>query len=84
AAILSTGSGWDPYIGKLMAIDAIEEDPVKLMDPSGLPDDALDVPTAMMGAPTVMLEKIPKGDEVLQALRMPKFGDWAMIRVCVR
>lgn len=84
AAILGTGGGGDPYIGKLMAIDAIEEEgPVKLMDPSELPDDALVVPTAMMGAPTVMVEKIPRGDEVLEALKMleRKFGKKALATI---
>ncbi|MGQ9759437.1 MAG: DUF917 domain-containing protein [Candidatus Methanomethylicaceae archaeon] len=84
AAILGTGGGGDPYIGKLMTIDAIEEmGPVKLIDPSELPDNALVVPTAMMGAPTVMVEKIPKGDEVLEALLMleKKFGKKAFATI---
>ena len=29
------------------------------------PDDALVVPSAMMGAPTVMVEKLPRGDEIV-------------------
>ncbi|MEM3364989.1 MAG: DUF917 domain-containing protein [Candidatus Methanomethyliaceae archaeon] len=84
AAILGTGGGGDPYIGKLMAIDAIEEEgPVRLVDPSEVPDEALVVPTAMMGAPTVMIEKIPRGDEVLEALRMleKKFDRKAMATI---
>jgi DUF917 family protein len=32
-----------------------------------VPDDALVVPSAMMGAPTVMVEKLPRGDEVIKA-----------------
>jgi DUF917 family protein len=70
AAILGTGGGGDPYIGKLMAIDAVSENgPVTLLDPSEVPDDALIVPTALMGAPTVALEKIPRGDEAIETLR---------------
>jgi DUF917 family protein len=43
-----------------MAQQAIEEEgPVTLIDPDELDDDALVLPAAMMGAPTVMLEKIP-------------------------
>ena len=30
---------------------------VTLLDPSEVPDDALVIPTAMMGAPTVLVEK---------------------------
>ncbi|RLE49225.1 MAG: DUF917 domain-containing protein, partial [Candidatus Methanomethylicota archaeon] len=70
AAILGTGGGGDPYIGKIMAMNAIEEEgPITLLDPSEVPDDALIIPTAMMGAPTVLVEKIPRGDEILEALR---------------
>lgn len=70
AAILGTGGGGDPYIGKLMAMDAIEEQgPVTLLDPLEVPDEAFIIPTAMMGAPTVLVEKIPRGDEILEALR---------------
>jgi len=68
AAVLGTGGGGDPYIGKLMAIQAIREyGPVQLVTPDELDDDALVVPSAMMGAPTVMLEKIPSGQEIIHA-----------------
>lgn len=68
ATVLGTGGGGDPYIGKLMAEQAIEEHgPVELLDPREVPDDALVVPSAMLGAPTVMVEKIPKGTETLAA-----------------
>jgi DUF917 family protein len=68
ATVLGTGGGGDPYIGKLMAEQAIEEHgPVELLDPTDVPDDALVVPSAMLGAPTVMVEKLPKGDEPLAA-----------------
>jgi len=68
ATVLGTGGGGDPYIGKLMAEQAIEEHgPVDLIDPSDIPDDELVVPSAMLGAPTVMVEKIPRGDEATAA-----------------
>jgi len=68
AAVLGTGGGGDPYIGKLMAKAAIERNrPVTLLDPSELNDDDLVIPSAMMGAPTVMLEKIPRGTEIVTA-----------------
>ena len=68
AAVLGTGGGGDPYIGKLMGISAIREfGPVTLLSLDEIDDDALIVPTAMMGAPTVMVEKLPKGDEIISA-----------------
>jgi DUF917 family protein len=70
AAILGTGGGGDPFIGMVMAQQAIEEEgPVTLMDPEELDDEALVLPTAMMGAPTVMVEKVPEGMEAVRALR---------------
>lgn len=69
-AILGTGGGGDPYIGKLMAQEAIRRHgPVRLIDVGDLPDDALVVPVCMMGAPTVMAEKLPQGDELMRAFR---------------
>ena len=70
AALLGTGGGGDPYIGKLMALQAVEEyGPIKLLSPDEVPDDALIVPSAMMGAPTVMVEKIPNGEEAIVAFK---------------
>ena len=67
-AVLGTGGGGDPYIGKLMAQEAIRRHgPVALVDVEALPDDALVVPACMMGAPTVMTEKLPEGGELLRA-----------------
>lgn len=69
-AILGTGGGGDPYVGKLMAQQAIRKHgPVKLIDVAELADDALVVPVCMMGAPTVMTEKLPQGDELINAFR---------------
>ncbi len=64
AALLGAGGGGDPYIGKLVAIGAVQAcGPVTLLDPEEVPDDALLVPIAMMGAPTVLMEKATGGDE---------------------
>ncbi|GFE51201.1 hypothetical protein So717_29540 [Roseobacter cerasinus] len=69
-AFLGTGGGGDPYIGRLMAQQAIDRHgPVEVVDVAALDDDALLIPVAMMGAPTVMLEKLPQGDEAISALR---------------
>jgi uncharacterized protein len=70
AAILGTGGGGNPYIGTLLAKQAIREHgTVELVGVEEVPDDALVVPTAMMGAPTVMVEKLPRGDEIIRAFQ---------------
>lgn len=70
AAVMGTGGGGDPYIGKLMAQGALRRrGNVVLLDPMELDDDDLVVPTAMMGAPTVMVEKIPSGEEIVTAFK---------------
>ena len=71
AAVLGTGGGGDPYIGKLMAQG--DAAPMRrrqiCLDPMELADDELVVPSAMMGAPTVMVEKIPRGEEIVTAFK---------------
>lgn len=68
AALLGTGGGGDPFVGKMMALQAIEENgPVKLLSVDEIDDDDLIVPSAMMGAPTVLVEKLASGDEALKA-----------------
>jgi len=69
AALLGSGGGGDPYIGRLMverAMDAGQTVTVWGLDE--VPDDGLVISTAMMGAPTVMIEKLPAGTEGVQAL----------------
>lgn len=68
AAVLGTGGGGDPYIGKIMARQAIRDyGPVEMYTLDELDDEDLIVPTAMMGAPTVMVEKMPNGDDIVNA-----------------
>jgi uncharacterized protein len=70
AAVLGTGGGGDPYIGRLLAIAAIRKyGPVKMLTLDEIGDDDLVVPAAMMGAPTVMVEKIPNGREIVAAFK---------------
>lgn len=70
AAVLGTGGGGDPYIGMLMAKQAIRDyGPVELYTLDELDDDDLIIPTAMMGAPTVMVEKMPNGDDIVNAFQ---------------
>jgi DUF917 family protein len=70
AAVLGTGGGGDPYVGRLLVREAIREHgPVTVLDPGEVADDALVIPTAQMGAPTVVHEKLPGGNEPALALR---------------
>lgn len=70
AAVLGTGGGGDPYVGKLLALGAIEtRGPVPLVSLDELPDDAHVVTCGGMGAPTIIIEKIPSGAEILASLR---------------
>ena len=71
AAVLGAGGGGDPYIGKLMSIQAIHAfGPVELLSLDEVEDDSLIVPTAIMGAPTVIVEKPPQGDELVKAFQI--------------
>src|SRR5207248_6979321 len=69
AALLGSGGGGDPYIGRLMAERALDRGrTVTVWDLDEVPDDGLVISTAMMGAPTVMIEKLPAGTEGVAAL----------------
>ena len=64
ATLLGTGGGGNPYVAKLVAQQALETyGPVKVVNPEDLPPEALVLTTAVIGAPTVILEKIPAGTE---------------------
>jgi uncharacterized protein len=68
AAILGTGGGGDPYVGRLLAAAALRRyGPVTLTALADVPEDAVVLPVAMMGAPTVMVEKLPSIDQVALA-----------------
>lgn len=70
AALLGTGGGGDPYIGKLMAHAAIERyGPVDLLPLDRVGDGMNLVACGAMGAPTILIEKMPSGDEIGLALR---------------
>jgi DUF917 family protein len=71
AAFLGTGGGGNPYIGRLMVERAMIETgrDLELLELGDLPDDALVIPTAMMGAPTCIVEKLPEGREAAMSLR---------------
>jgi DUF917 family protein len=69
AAVLGTGGGGDPYIGALLARQALADTSVTVVDLDEVPGDALVLFVAMMGAPTVMVEKLPSLDEVVEPVR---------------
>lgn len=65
SAVLGTGGGGDPHIGKIIAAQAIDEHgAVDLVDPDTLQDDDVVIMVSMAGAPTVSSEKIPNGGEL--------------------
>lgn len=65
AAFLGTGGGGDPYIGRLMAKHAIEEyGAPEIIEADELDDDATVLPAAMLGAPTVLVEKAASGQDI--------------------
>ena len=69
--MLGTGGGGDPYIGRLVAAQAMRDrGPVELVDLAELDDAALVVAVGNMGAPTILIEKIPHDEPVwaLEAL----------------
>lgn len=69
STILGTGGGGDPYVGRLMAEQAIRAcGPVALIDPNDVPRDAFVFLVGMMGAPAVIVEKLPSGQESLRAI----------------
>ncbi|MCK8615310.1 DUF917 domain-containing protein [Gordonia sp. C13] len=71
AGILGTGGGGDPYIGRMLLAEEYRRGSVAtLMDPDEVADDDLVVASAFMGAPSVVMERIPSGDEAVEALRV--------------
>ena len=70
AAFLGTGGGGDPYIGRLLAQAAIKEFGMpEVVEPEDVPDDAVVFTAAMLGAPTVLIEKAANGDDIDLALK---------------
>ncbi|MCE0762456.1 DUF917 domain-containing protein [Pseudonocardia kujensis] len=75
AALLGTGGGGDPTIGRTLVAHALrrrgddgEPATITVLDPDELTEDDFVIPTAMMGAPSVLVERLPSGDEPAAAL----------------
>lgn len=70
AAFMGTGGGGDPYVGRLVLInEMVNGGRLDIISLDDLDDDAFVMPVAMMGAPTVMTEKMPSVDAFEAALR---------------
>ena len=70
AAILGTGGGGNPYIGRLRARVLGQRGLyAEVVEPASVPDTATVLSVGGIGAPTVAIEKIRRGDEEVQALR---------------
>ncbi len=70
AGILGTGGGGNPYLGYLMTREMLRRGAhIEIVRLADVPDDAVVCGIGSMGAPTVGVEKLPRGDESLAALR---------------
>ena len=70
-AVLGSGGGGNPYIGRLMAQQALAGGKtVPMVSLDEFADDDLILPIAMMGAPAVMVEKFPSGHEIPSLVAM--------------
>jgi DUF917 family protein len=69
AAVLGAGGGGDPYIGKLLAREFMRRHGlVELVDAAEVLPDGFVVAVGMIGAPTIVSEKVPRGDEFAAAV----------------
>jgi hypothetical protein len=70
AAILGTGGGGDPYVGKLRCLQELRRGrKVPLIGLEELSDDACVMSIGGIGAPIVSIEKLEEGEEGLRAVR---------------
>ncbi len=70
AAILGTGGGGNPYIGKLRCREELKRGRrIRVVPLDELADDVLVVSLGGIGAPVVGVEKIEEGQECLRAMR---------------
>ncbi|MCA9880270.1 MAG: DUF917 domain-containing protein [Thermomicrobiales bacterium] len=68
SAVLGTGGGGDPYLGKLAAIQAMERfGPLQLAEITELPDDMLVAFPFAIGSPVPFLERITMTKELVTA-----------------
>ena len=71
AAILGTGGGGNPYIGKLRCREELKKgNKIDVIPLHELSDNALVVSLGGIGAPVVGIEKMEEGEECLRAMRL--------------
>jgi len=71
STVLGTGGGGDPYVGKLLAKQAIKEHgEVTMISAEELDDDAYVQPIAAFGSPMIIVEKLFAGDEFIKAFEI--------------
>ncbi len=69
ASFLGSGGGGDPYIGRLILKQEMEARPaLPVIDPSAVPDDANIIGVGAVGAPSVLIERLPNIDSLMYAL----------------
>lgn len=69
AALLGTGGGGNPYLGMLRMRELLRAGRrARVLGPDELPDDALVVTAGGMGAPVISWEKLPQGEEEVEAV----------------
>ncbi|WP_320671378.1 DUF917 domain-containing protein [Patulibacter defluvii] len=70
AGILGTGGGGNPYIGKLTARALLRQGlEVEVIALEDVPDEWRVCTVGQMGAPTIGIEKLPRGTETTDAVR---------------
>lgn len=70
AGILGTGGGGNPYLGKLLALEAMKAGyEMKILATDAIEPDALCMSIGGIGAPVVGVERIREGREGLRCLR---------------
>ncbi len=69
-ALLGTGGGGDPYLGRLMLSQELEKcGSIQLLDPDDLNDDHFGITLACMGAPTAFVEKLPNARGMIESMK---------------
>jgi DUF917 family protein len=85
AGVLGTGGGGNPYLGKLMVLQALRQGArLEIIPPDAVGDDDLLVAVSNMGAPTVGVEKLARGNEAYDAFVALErhLGEQAVAVVC--
>lgn len=69
AAFLGSGGGGDPYIGGLiLKQEMARKATLAILDPTSLADDARVVCLGAVGAPTILIERLPNIDSFVRAV----------------